>query len=571
MMKISLRSNASRPLLAASLAVLLAFGCSDQGTEPPTSPVATPDLSARAGQPSASQQDLGPALAAQKRHGDRLMAIAGVVGHGVGLVDGEPGIKVFLLRPGVAGVPSRLDDIPVAVEVTGMFVAGGTTATTRPAPNGYSVGHPDITAGTLGAIVKDADDVCYILSNNHVLANSNDASLGDRALQPGPFDGGQDPEHAIATLSDFEPIKFDGSDNTIDAAIAELISPTFVTAETPTATGYGAPGTGPPVGASVGQQLQKFGRTTLLTNGEVKEIEVTANICYECGGGPFCMKCNKLARFVDLVATEDMSGGGDSGSLMVTLNKEPVALLFAGSSARTLGNPIGAVLNRFNVTIETDLAQCADGGGAPPPDPVTTDIAVTAVSAPASVTQGKVVSVDVTVENVGNQDVSDINVMLMDDTDGVTIGTQTIAGGLTASASATLTYSWETDGASLGDHTLTASNGFTDDDATNNSLTTTVTVNELTVGTAPGVDACSPDIGNPGDRLTVVVSGSNFQDGVTVNFGERVTVQSVTFVSSIQLNVQIKVHRRANPGLRDVTVTNPDGQSGMAGCFSVTP
>ena len=267
MMKISLRPNASRPLLAASLTVFIAFGCSDQGTEPPTSPVATPDLSARVGQSSASQQDLGPALAAQKRHGERLMAIAGVVGHGVGLVEGEPGIKVFLLRPGVAGVPSRLDDVPVAVVVTGMFVAGGTTDKTSPAPNGYSVGHPNITAGTLGVVVKDAADVCYILGNNHVLANSNDASLGDYTLQPGPFDGGQDPEDAIATLSAFEPIAFDGSANTIDAAIAELISPTFVTAETPAATGYGAPGT-TPVGASGGHELQKIGRTTLLTDRE---------------------------------------------------------------------------------------------------------------------------------------------------------------------------------------------------------------------------------------------------------------------------------------------------------------
>ena len=371
-MKTSLRPNASRPLLAASLAVLIAFGCSDQGTEPPTSPVATPDLSARAGQSSASQQDLGPALAAQKRHGERLMAIAGVVGHGVGLVEGEPGIKVFLLRPGVAGVPSRLDDVPVAVEVTGMFVAGGTTDETSPAPNGYSVGHPNITAGTLGAVVKDAADVCYILGNNHVLANSNDASLGDNTLQPGPFDGGQDPEDALATLSAFEPIAFDGSANTIDAAIAELISPTFVTAETPAATGYGAPGT-TPVGASVGQQLQKFGRTTLLTNGQVTEIEVTANICYECAG-PFCFGCKKLARFTDLVATEDMSGGGDSGSLMVTddASKNPVALLFAGSSTRTLANEIDLVLDRFNVNVVNSTAACSSGG-TPANNPPTAD------------------------------------------------------------------------------------------------------------------------------------------------------------------------------------------------------
>jgi hypothetical protein len=221
-------------------------------------------------------------------------------------------------------------------------------------------------------VVKDAADVCYILSNNHVLANSNKAAIGDNTLQPGPFDGGQDPEDAIATLSAFEPIAFDGSANTIDAAIAELISPTFVTAETPAATGYGAPGT-TPVGASVGQQLQKFGRTTLLTHGQVTEIEVTANICYKCAG-PFCFRCSKLARFTDLVATEDMSGGGDSGSLMVTddASKNPVALLFAGSSTRTLANEIDLVLDRFNVNVVNSTAACSSGG-IPANNPPTAD------------------------------------------------------------------------------------------------------------------------------------------------------------------------------------------------------
>src|SRR5256885_12833142 len=49
---------------------------------------------------------------------------------------------------------------------------------------GFSVGHPAITAGSIGARVTDGVNV-YILSNNHVLANSNDASIGDPELQPG--------------------------------------------------------------------------------------------------------------------------------------------------------------------------------------------------------------------------------------------------------------------------------------------------------------------------------------------------------------------------------------------------
>ena len=212
---------------------------------------------------------------------------------------------------------------------------------------------------------------------------------------------------------------------------------------------------------------------------------------------------------------------------------------------------------------------------ATPPAPVT-DIAITAVSAPNSVTQGDVVDVSVTVDNVGNQDVgADITVTLTDTPPtGGTVGTvsaaQTIVGGLTAGTSTTLTFTWNTDVASLGDHTLTASHDLADDDETNDSKSTTVTVNEPTVGTAPVVDACTPNNGNPGDRLTVAVTGSNFQDGATADFGERVTVQNVTFVDSDQLDVRIKVHPRATSGSRDVTVTNPDGKSGTgAGCFTV--
>ncbi len=71
----------------------------------------------------------------------------------------------------------------------------------------------------------------------------------------------------------------------------------------------------------------------------------------------------------------------------------------------------------------------------------------------------------------------------------------------------------------------------------------------------------SPNSASPNEQLTVTVTGSGFVDGATVDFGTRVNVQSVTFVSATQLNVQIKVHRRAADGPRDVTVTNPDSST----------
>ncbi len=106
-------------------------------------------------------------------------------------------------------------------------------------------------------------------------------------------------------------------------------------------------------------------------------------------------------------------------------------------------------------------------------------MAVTNVSAPASATQRDVVTLDVTVQNVGNQHVGeDIVVTLNDDTDNTTIGIQTIVGGLTAGASTTLNYDWDTQSASLGDHTLTASHDFSDENTTNDAQSTTVRVSD---------------------------------------------------------------------------------------------
>ena len=447
----------ARYLVPLAILGLFSLGCfEDQG-----------QLTAPASESALTQQALSAAIAAQDRHTPRLLDMPGVVGTAVGLSeDGRPLIKIFTQWAGVEGLPDGLDGLPVAVEVTGMFIARSdpTARFPRPVPIGVSVGHPAVTAGTIGVRVRDGTGRVFALSNNHVLANQNDANTGDSALQPGTFDGGQNPADKIGELYDFQPINFNGGNNTMDAAIA-LSSVGELGNATPE-DGYGTPSS-TTVAAFVGQNVQKFGRTTKLTKGQVSEINVTAEICYEV----WIIWCVKSAIFVNQIAVTPgvFSDGGDSGSLIVTddANKNPVGLLYAGSSTHTLANPIDVVLNRFNVTID-----------AAPPSPLT-DIAVTGVSAPASATQGDVVPVDVTVQNVGNQDVSsDITVTLHDDTDNVEIGSQTIVGGLAAGASATLDYTWDTQGASLRDHTLTASHDFSDENAANNSKSATVTLGD---------------------------------------------------------------------------------------------
>ena len=78
-------------------------------------------------------------------------------------------------------------------------------------PAGVSMGHFKITAGTFGAVVKDkTTGEPLILSNNHVLANSNDALVGDDILQPGPTDGGIRPTDVVAKLERFIRLRYVG-------------------------------------------------------------------------------------------------------------------------------------------------------------------------------------------------------------------------------------------------------------------------------------------------------------------------------------------------------------------------
>ena len=264
-------------------------------------------------------------------------------------------------------VPKVLDGVRTDVVATGPFralplletLAVSHTARVRPAPGGVSIGHEKITAGTLGVLAHRTSGEPVILSNNHVLANSNDAQTGDLILQPGPYDGGQ-PRDAIAKLEAFVPIGFSerdlggvgrlleralsallapvglglrrlpsGKTNLVDAAIArplsdELVAPDILEI-------------GPVAGtasATLGTQVKKSGRTTGLTRGRVTALDATVEVDY---GG-------KTAVFRGQVVSDIPSRGGDSGSLIVDESNRAVGLLFAGGATTTILNPIDAVL-----------------------------------------------------------------------------------------------------------------------------------------------------------------------------------------------------------------------------------
>ncbi len=309
-------------------------------------------------------------MAVQDRHTGALMANPGVVGTATGLgADSRPAILVFISSYEAArgaAIPARLDNVPVIVRISGEIKAlkgkppgtggGGnnnedpvdpTARFSLPVPIGVSTGHPNITAGTIGARVTDGTNV-YALSNNHVYADENNAAIGDNVLQPGPYDGGVNPADAIGTLADFEPIVFSTlASNTVDAAIAH--SSTEVLDNATPSDGYGRPKSATTV-AVLNQRVMKYGRTTGLTKGSVYAVNATVNVGYDSGVATFTKQI--------IITPGRFSAGGDSGSLIVVQKgsnaRRPVGLLFAGSSLFTVANPIGAVLDSLGVAIDGD-------------------------------------------------------------------------------------------------------------------------------------------------------------------------------------------------------------------------
>lgn len=320
--------------------------------------------------------DYGAVAEAQEKHQEMLLAKENVVGVGTGHKikkgkdTGEPSIVVFvsqkldkeLIKPDDL-VPETVEKFKADVIETGEIFAGNVgieeknegekvgvevlKQRIRPAKGGFSVGHYKITAGTIATCVYDLEPFpgipskYYILSNNHVLANSNQATIGDPILQPGPYDGGTAPADIIARLSRFVPIKFMGTGytpcNYVDAAIAEgefheLDREIYW-------IGYVKQVNSRP---KVGDLVEKTGRTTNFTTGRITALNATVNVNY--GGG-------KVARFCRQIITTCMSAGGDSGSLVCDIKEGAVGLLFAGSTAVTVINSILYVQSALRIRL----------------------------------------------------------------------------------------------------------------------------------------------------------------------------------------------------------------------------
>jgi len=220
-------------------------------------------------------------------------------------------------------------------------------------------------SGTLGSLVTRSGTK-YVLSNNHVLAKSDFANIGDPIDQPGLVDAPSpcvaSGTNTIANLSEFYNLQT-GSLPKVDAAIAQIVNGAvdpsgnilFLGAtQTNGVPDPGAPNAGTgispaqAVGAPHNGLVAKVGRTTGLTCASILAVNVAGSITYtqNCDGTGTSFPVN----FTDLVQVTGGSFGapGDSGALIVTQDTaDPVALLLGGSDTDAVGNAITDVLNFF--------------------------------------------------------------------------------------------------------------------------------------------------------------------------------------------------------------------------------
>lgn len=298
-----------------------------------------------------------------RNHEARLLRKRNVLGVGIakkvvgGRQTNEPCIVVFVerklpkhqLRPKDL-VPEVIETMKTDVIETGRIVAlQSRTSRIRPAPGGVSIGHFQITAGTLGVIAR-RNGVRVILSNNHVLANSNAGRIGDAILQPGPHDGGTTNDR-IANLEEFVPIVFDGfwdwllglfgiirpARNVVDAAVGRPLQDPDVSDEILEIGRVSGTAV-----AAIDMHVRKSGRTTGRTEGRISAVATTVRVSYGL---------TRVARFRDQVVATALSQGGDSGSLVVDDSNHAVGLLFAGSTNTTILNPISEVVALLRIQL----------------------------------------------------------------------------------------------------------------------------------------------------------------------------------------------------------------------------
>ena len=255
--------------------------------------------------------------------------------------------KKHLLPKTIAGILTDVEEVGLfrRLAIASPVDTPNPQTRVRPAQPGCSVGFADpanlsFTAGTFGALVKDANGA-YILSNNHVLADENQIGAGSAIFQPGLLDDGNPGSDTIAQLKQFIPLTSAGP-NKVDCAIAAVTSLSDVS--------NSILHIGPPKGIGDAQAdmiVHKFGRATGYTVGRISSIDADVHVQFETGRFTFGGQI-----VVEGLDSQPFSDSGDSGALVLERGTNiAVGLLFGGSESHSLANHIGDVLSALSVTL----------------------------------------------------------------------------------------------------------------------------------------------------------------------------------------------------------------------------
>ncbi len=229
--------------------------------------------------------------------------------------------------------------------------------------------------GTIACLVKLADGETYMLSNNHVFGDANEALIGiSRAIHPGAVDSDGFPPDILGTLSRFVPMIIGqttqqaqmAGTNMVDAGLVKVL-PGMVSPRHHVFQLDPDPLTFAGVNL-LGLPVCKEGRTTGFRNGQI--IGIAGRPCPGYGLDQFGNAAAPFAYFEGqlVIAGTDQFGGsilpfglpGDSGSLVVDqAQNKPVGLLFSGgqhdpdfpgqTGMLIYANPIQAVISALGI------------------------------------------------------------------------------------------------------------------------------------------------------------------------------------------------------------------------------
>lgn len=243
------------------------------------------------------------------------------------------------------------------LSVSEVEIIGGLKYVPRaPLAPGNSCGHFNITAGTLGLFVEDERDY-FVLSNNHVLADSDNGKRGDAVWAPGPDDERGEP-HVIAELARWPRFKPSRRDN-VDVALARLLPEQVEEFYPYWYRGIGDMDPRPIADRFATRRVIKRGRTTKVTRGTVSAFDLDG-VQLDYGSPAGLVTFDDQLEFIhEKPQQKDFSAGGDSGSLILDAdNLRPYALLFGGGPDeqgidRTLGHFLEPLLKRLKVRLVT--------------------------------------------------------------------------------------------------------------------------------------------------------------------------------------------------------------------------